>query len=140
LSGAMQIGEGVQLMHQPFRMYPAQGMLADGELSGVIAQQHGIAQEAMRVDAAPLSPLGGDLRSILDDRQTSRWGRDDAKPGQMRPPHRLISETGLTRFGQTCDQGGGQSAAAPVAERRLVQHVVGMPGTQQIQEVQPALG
>jgi hypothetical protein len=33
----MLIGEGVQLMHQPFGMDPAQRMLADVELSGVIA-------------------------------------------------------------------------------------------------------
>jgi hypothetical protein len=28
LNGAMQIGGGAQLMHQPFRMYPIQGVLA----------------------------------------------------------------------------------------------------------------
>jgi hypothetical protein len=126
-------------MHQPFRMYPAQGMPADGELSGIIAQQHGIAQEAMRVDAAPLSPLGDDLHRVLDDCQTSPWGQDNAKPVQMRLPRRLISETSLARFGQTGDQGRGQSATAQVGKRRLIQHVVGMPGTQQIQEIQPAL-
>jgi hypothetical protein len=37
LSGAMQIRECVQLMHQPFRMDPAQRVLANGELSGIVA-------------------------------------------------------------------------------------------------------
>ncbi len=45
-------------------------MPADGERSGVVAQQHCIAQEAVRVDAAPLSLFGGDLHRVLDDRQT----------------------------------------------------------------------
>ena len=56
LSGAMAIGESIQLVHQPFRMDPAQRVPADGELPGIVAQHHGIAQEAMRMDAAPLAP------------------------------------------------------------------------------------
>ena len=60
----MQIGEGVQLMHQPLRMDPAQSMPADGELPGIIIQYHGITQEAVRVDAAPLSALGGDQYGV----------------------------------------------------------------------------
>ena len=51
----MRICEGVQFMHQPFGMDPAR-VLADGELPGIVAEQHSIAQEAVRVDAAPLSP------------------------------------------------------------------------------------
>ena len=43
-------------------------MLADVELSCIVAQHHGIAQETVRMDAAPLSPLGGNLHSILNDR------------------------------------------------------------------------
>ena len=39
----MPIRERIQLMHQPFRMHPAQRVLANGELSGIVAQQHGIA-------------------------------------------------------------------------------------------------
>jgi hypothetical protein len=35
LSRAMQIGENVELRHQPFRIYPAQGMAPDIELSGM---------------------------------------------------------------------------------------------------------
>jgi hypothetical protein len=34
-------------------MYPAQSMLADVELTGIVAQHHGFLQKAMRVDAAP---------------------------------------------------------------------------------------
>ena len=56
----MLVGERVQLMHQPFRVHPAQRVPADVELPGVIAQHHGIAQEFVRLNAAPQSPLGGD--------------------------------------------------------------------------------
>lgn len=38
----MQIGESVELVHQPFRMDPAQGMLADVKLSRIVAQHHGV--------------------------------------------------------------------------------------------------
>jgi hypothetical protein len=37
LSRPMQIGESVELMHQPFRMDPAQRVLADVELTGVVS-------------------------------------------------------------------------------------------------------
>ena len=47
---------------------------ANGFLTGVVTQQHGIAEEAVRVDAAPLSPLRGDLHRVLDDCQTGLWG------------------------------------------------------------------
>ena len=33
----MQIGESVELMHQPFRMDPAQRVLADVELTGIVS-------------------------------------------------------------------------------------------------------
>ena len=139
LSRPLQIGESVQLMHQPFRMNPAQRVPADVELTGIVAQHHGVLQKPLRVDAAPLSPFGGDQHRVLDDRQTGLRGRDDAKPVQMRLPCRLIDEARLARLGQTCDQRGSQSAAAHVAERRVVQHVIGMTGAQQIQKVQPGL-
>jgi hypothetical protein len=45
----------------------------------------------------------------------------------------------VTRFGQTGDQRGSQSAAAHVVEGPVVQHEVGMTGTQQVEEVQPGL-
>jgi hypothetical protein len=45
-------------------------MLADVELPSIVAEHHGVRQKAVRVDAAPLSPLGGDLHRVLDDRHT----------------------------------------------------------------------
>ena len=64
LGGAIAVREGVQLVHQPFRMDPAQCVLANGKLSGIIAQHHGIVQEVVRVNAAPDRSLR--LRSAPD--------------------------------------------------------------------------
>ena len=61
LGGAVPGGEGVQLVHQPFRMHPAQRVLTDVELSRAIAQYHRILQEAVRVNGAPERAFGGDL-------------------------------------------------------------------------------
>jgi hypothetical protein len=44
----MQICEGVQLMHQPFRMNPAQRVPTDVELPGIVAQHHCSATIRMR--------------------------------------------------------------------------------------------
>ena len=50
---ALLIGERIQLMDQPLGVYPAQRVRTDGELAGLVAQHHGAAQEAVRLDAAP---------------------------------------------------------------------------------------
>ena len=129
----MLVGEGVQLMHQPFRMHPAQRVLADVELPGVIAQHHGVAQEFVRLNAAPQCALGGDLHRIGRDVQ-----RGEAEPVEMRQPCLLISEACL-RFGhQAGDQRRRQSMLSHIAVGCVVEHVIGMAGAQQIEEVQPA--
>ena len=53
LSGTMQVGEGIEPAHQSFCMNPAQRMVSHCELSGIVTQHHGVAQEVVRVDAAP---------------------------------------------------------------------------------------
>ncbi len=45
-------------------MNPAQAVLTDVELTGVIADDHGVGEEAVRLDAAPQRPLGGDHHGI----------------------------------------------------------------------------
>ena len=64
LRGAVQIGERVEFVHQPFCMHPAQRVLADGELAGVVTDNHHIAQQPMRLDAAPQRPFGGDAGRV----------------------------------------------------------------------------
>ena len=102
LGGAMRVREGVQFVHQPFGMDPAQCVLTNRELPGIIAQHHGIAQEVVRVDAAPDRSLGGDLHRI------GRRGQcGEAEPVKLCRPGGLIGEDRLRLRRQTGDQHGG---------------------------------
>ena len=75
LGGSVVIGEGVQLVHQPFGMRPAQRVAAHGELPSTVAQHHGIAEEVVRMDAAPDRPFSGHLH----------WVRCRGEPGEAEP-------------------------------------------------------
>ena len=44
---AVQLGEGVELMHQSLCVDPTQRMSANVELTGIIADDDGVAQEAV---------------------------------------------------------------------------------------------
>src|SRR5207253_6204273 len=59
LGGTVLVGEGIELVNQALGMNPAQAMLADIELTGVVANDHGVGEEAVRLDAAPQRRLGG---------------------------------------------------------------------------------
>ena len=67
LGGAVLAGEGVELVNQALGMDPAQAVLADVELTGVIADDHGVGKEAVRFDAAPQRPLGGNHHRVRID-------------------------------------------------------------------------
>ena len=102
LGGAMRLREGVQFVHQPFGMDPAQCVLADLELPGIIAQHHGIAQEVVRVDAAPDRCLGGDLHRIRRRGQSGEF-----KPVKLCRPGGLIGKDPLRLRRQTGNERGG---------------------------------
>jgi len=104
----MQIVERIQFMHQPLRMHPAQRMPADVELPRIIAQDYGIAQEFVRLNAAPQRALGGDPDWIGRDFQ-----RGEAEPVEMRQPCGLISEPPLW---SRCKEGDGGSRQALLAQ------------------------
>ena len=53
LSGPLVVGERVELVHQPLGMDPAQRMLTDSELAGVVADNHRVTEKSVRLDAAP---------------------------------------------------------------------------------------
>ncbi len=61
--------------------------MANVELTGVVADDDGIAQQTMRADASPQRSLGGDL-----DRLRLYLQRGDPQPRQMRLPLGLIGE------------------------------------------------
>jgi hypothetical protein len=76
LGGAVLVGEGVELVNQALGMDPAQAVLADVELTGVIADDHGVGKEAVRLEASPQRALGGNhhgVRIDLERRDTERF-------------------------------------------------------------------
>lgn len=82
----------------------------------------------------PQGALGGDQVRVGCDAQSR-----EAKAVEMRPPDGGIGEPRLAPFRQTADHRPGKRAAAHVGQRRRVDHVIGVPGAQQVEEVQPAL-
>ena len=81
LSGALVVGERVELVDEPLCVDPTQRVQTDRELAGVIADNHGVAEKVMRLNAAPQRPFRGDLHRVGF---TVELG--DAKPLEMRLP------------------------------------------------------
>ena len=90
-------------MNQAFGMDPAEAMPAHVELAGVVADDHGVGEQAMRLEAAPQSAFGGDQRGIGMDLQ----GRD-AEPVQVGVPRRPIGEDAIGMLAQAGDDGSGE--------------------------------
>ena len=67
LGSAMVVGEGIELVDQPLGMDPAQSMAANLELSGIVADNHSVLDQAMRLDAAPQRAFGCNQRGIRRD-------------------------------------------------------------------------
>src|SRR5215470_18559185 len=63
----MVVREGVELVNETLSMNPAQGVRADFELTGIIADDHRLGQQAVGLDAAPQRRLGGDQHWIGAD-------------------------------------------------------------------------
>jgi len=78
-------------------------MLADIELAGVVADDHGVGEQAMRLEAAPQSAFGGDQRGIGMDLEGA-----DAEPVQMSVPRRPIGEDAIGMLAQAGDDGSGK--------------------------------
>ena len=83
-------------------MDPAQCVLTNRELPGIIAQHHGTAQELVRVDAAPDRALGGDL-----DRIGCRGQSGEAEPVKLCRPAGLIGEDPFRLCRQPGDEHAG---------------------------------
>src|SRR5215472_10300663 len=88
----------------------------------------------MRLNAAPERALSGDLHRVWGDPQSA-----DAKAIEMRLPGGLIDKPRLSMGRQLTDDRPGERPAAHIVDGGLVDHIIGVPGTQQVKEVQPAL-
>ena len=124
LSLALFIREGVELVNEALGMDPAQAVRADVELPGVIADDDGVGQEAMRLDAAPQGALGGDHDRIGVDLESR-----DAEAVEMSGPGDLAGEEALRMFGQAGDHRGGQRALTHVIQRLGIDDVIAVAGT-----------
>jgi hypothetical protein len=102
LRGTVQIGEHVEFVDQPFCMHPTQRMPADGKLASVVTDDHHIAQQSVRLDAAPQRAFGGDAGRVGRDLQGA-----DAKAVEMHPPGSLIGELRLPMCCQLVDDRPG---------------------------------
>ena len=78
LGGTLQVGKGVELVHQPLRMHPAQRMLADVKLAGIVADDDRLAEKPVIVTAPHSAPSvaistgsGVTGRSVMP--RWSRW-------------------------------------------------------------------
>ena len=105
LGHAVQVGEGVELVHQPFRMHPAECMPADRELAGIVAHDDRIPQEATRRHDAPQCAFGGDAHRIGRDLQIA-----DAQTLQMGLPGTVVGKA-------TAARGGQRLITGPASER-----------------------
>ena len=75
-------------------------MLTDGELAGIVADNHRVTQKLMRLDAAPERPLGGDLCWVGSDGE-----RRDAEPRKMRLPSGRVGKPLVRVLGETGNDG-----------------------------------
>ena len=115
-------------------MDPAQGVVIDRELPGVVGQDHGVGQQPMRLDRAPQRAFGGDADWVGRDLQVG-----DAELPEVIQPRRLAGEVLVGMIGQLGDDRAGQGAPAHVGQGLGVDDVVAVAGPQHLQEVQPAL-
>ena len=91
------IGTNVSsLPNQPFVMDPAQAVLTDDELAGVVADNDRVGQKTMRFDAAPQGAFGGDPhrdRDGLSEPEMPRAGPD----ARSRPSRSANRRSGCSR-------------------------------------------
>lgn len=65
--------------------------------------------------------------------------RGDAEPLEMRPPGRRVGKMLLGVLGEPGNDRSGECMFAHIAQGRLVDHEIGVPGSQQFEEIEPAL-
>ena len=106
----MFVGEGVELVNEPFCVHPAKGVQADIELTGVVADDHGVGQEAVSFDAAPQCAFGGNQHRVRIDLEGK-----DVELLEMRVPSRLIGEGSIGMLEKASDHKAGQRPLAHIS-------------------------
>jgi hypothetical protein len=142
-------GERLQLVHQALGMDPTQSMLANVELSGIVTDHDGVADEPVCIYRAPQGAFGGGAHRIgsrsepMPRKAVSRLGghcrTGKAEPLKMARPGFLIGKLALLMRGQSLHQRSGQGMITHVVQRRVVTYIAGVIRPQQVEKVQPAL-
>jgi hypothetical protein len=106
-------------------MDPAERLLAEAELAGVIGDDHRAGQQAMRLDRAPECAFGGDPHRVGGDREPV-----DAERRGMRLPGAVVGEELHRMRRQHPGHRPGQGARAHVVQCRLADHAFAVAGAQ----------
>jgi hypothetical protein len=99
------------LWDQALGMDPAQRMAADVELTGVVADDDGVGEEAVIKDAAPQRALGGDAHRIGSDHEPA-----EAETIEVGRPGGVVGEASGLAGLEPGDQRPGEVALAHVGE------------------------
>ncbi len=134
LGDTLVVSERLQLVHQALGVNPTESVLADVELSRVVADHYRLAQEPMCIDRTPQRPLCGDAHRIRRHCQTG-----NAEALKMPHPSLLIGKLPPLVHGQSLDERSGQGVFAHVLQSCIVDRIVSVTRAQQVEEVQPAL-
>jgi len=134
LGDTLLVSERLQFVHQALGVDPTESVLADVELPRVVTDHHRLAQEPMGIDRPPQRPLGGYAHRI------GRHGQiGNAEALKMPRPGFLIGKLPPLVRGQSLEQRSGQRMLTHIVQGRVVDHIVGVAGTQQVEEVKAAL-
>ena len=109
--------------------YSAQGVLENVELTGIIGDDHGVGQQAAGDDGSDHGRLG--------DPPTLTGA--EAEAVQVGLPGRILGKAPGSGGEQSGDDAFRHAVFNQVGQRRGVDHVVGVTGPEQVEEVQPAL-
>ena len=75
---------------------------------------------------------------IVTDAEAAYRECRDAEPFEMRLPRLMIGEVPIGMFRQQPDHWSAERALPHIGERFVVDHIVGMAGAQQIEDIVPA--
>lgn len=121
-----------QFVQQPLGVDPAQRMGADAELSGIIGDNHRIADQTMMADGAPDDGLG---------KRADYFLVEDVDPigGQILEKRNLIGKPPRFTCLQMRQKGGVHLTVFQKGEGGIVENIVLIVAAQQGQKVQPRL-
>jgi hypothetical protein len=122
-------GHGYQFVDEPLGVDPAQRMLANAELAGIIGYDDGIGEKAVVADRPPHRPFGGDPDRVGFNRELVK-----AQRRQMRLPCGAAGKCLVRRSRQPVDHRTGEVAAAHIGQGLFIDDVIAVPGTQRRQE------